>query len=85
MTNAYTFDEDLYALPVLLPTLNAQKQLARYLQLIQRSASHAELAQWLEQVNGYMQALNDLELLNNEQATLLCELVMRAHFRCVLT
>ena len=65
----------------LLPTLNAEKQLGRYLQLIRTATSREQLSKWIDQVSGYMQALSDLELLNAEQAILLRELVTRENFR----
>ncbi len=84
MSQPYTLDEDLYALSALIPVFNVEKQLARYLQLIQMSASREQLSKWVEQVAGYMQAPSDLDLLSAEQEILLRELVTRANFRCVL-
>lgn len=77
-------DARLYALSPLMLTLNTEKQLGRYLQLIQTAASRGQLSKWTEQITGYIQALNDLELLNAAQAILLRELVTRANFCCAL-
>lgn len=80
----FSLQEDLHALAELLPTTQAEKQLGSYLQLIQTAGNREQLDKWLEQVSGYLQALDDLSLLNTEQAILLRELVTRAHMRSTL-
>jgi hypothetical protein len=77
----FSLQEDLHALAELLPTSEAEAQLGSYLQLIQTAGTRDQLNKWLEQVSGYLQALNDLALLDKEQAILLRELVTRAHMR----
>jgi hypothetical protein len=80
----FSLQEDLSALAELLPSIDAEKQLGTYLQLIQTAPSREQLNKWLGQVTGYLQALDDLKLLSKEQAILLRELVTRAHMRSPL-
>lgn len=69
------------ALSELLHNAKAVKQLGVFLERIQTAPTRDQLAKWLEQVTGYLQALDDFESLNDEQAILLRELVTRAHMR----
>jgi hypothetical protein len=80
----FSLQEDLQVLGELLHNATAATQLGSYLQRIQTAPSRDQLNKWLEQVVGYLQALNDFNLLDGEQTILLRELVTRAHMRSPL-
>lgn len=80
----FSLQEDLHALAELLDNGNAVTQLGGLLQRIQTAPSRDQLTKWLEQITGYLLALDDFGLLDREQAILLRELVTRAHMRSPL-
>lgn len=77
----FTLAEDLYALSALAPTISVEQRVAQYLQVIETSSSLAHREKWMDQIAGYMHALEDLDLLTAEQWVLLRELVTRASLR----
>ncbi len=80
----FSLQEDLEALAELLSNPDAARQVGTYLQRIQTAPSKDQLGKWLEQVTGYVQALHDVNMLNEEQSILLRELVTRALMRNAL-
>lgn len=80
----FSLQEDLEALAELLGNQAATRQVGTYLQRIQTAPSRDQLTKWLEQVTGYIQALHDVGMLNDEQSILLRELVTRALIRSSL-
>jgi HPt (histidine-containing phosphotransfer) domain-containing protein len=81
----FSLQEDLHALAELLENVNAVTQLGSLLERIQTAPSRDHLTKWLEQVSGYLLALDDFALIDREQAILLRELVTRAHMRSPLS
>jgi hypothetical protein len=81
----FSLQEDLFALSELQLTVAAEKQLSFYLQTIETAPSRAHLDKRLDQASGYLQALADFSLLNEQQSILLRELVTRASMRSLLS
>ncbi|HEX8542682.1 MAG TPA: hypothetical protein VF671_13355 [Pseudomonas sp.] len=77
----FSFEDDLSALSALSPTSVVKQRIASYLQSIQASSTLAQRDKLMGLITGYMQALEDLELLTAEQQKLLRELVTRANMR----
>jgi hypothetical protein len=81
----FSLQEDLFVLSELQLTAAAEKQVGSYLQTIETAPSRAHLDKRLDQVSGYLQALDDFSLLNDQQFILLRELVTRASMRSLLS
>jgi hypothetical protein len=81
----FSLQEDLFVLSELQLTAAAEKQVGSYLQTIETAPSRAHLDKRLDQVSGYLQALDDFNLLNDQQLILLRELVTRASMRSLLS
>ena len=80
-SQAFTLEEDLYALSSLAPSAKVEQRIAKLLQLIETSSSLAQRDKSMSVIAGYMQALEDLCSLDEEQQGLLRELVTRAILR----
>jgi hypothetical protein len=80
-SRAFTLEEDLYALSSLAPTAKVEQRIAKLLQLIETSSSLAQRDKPMGLITGYIHALEDLGALDEEQQTLLRELVTRASLR----
>lgn len=64
---AFTLEEDLYALASLAPSAKVEQQIAKLLQLVETSTSLAQRDKLMSVIAGYMQALEDLCSLDEEQ------------------
>lgn len=81
----FSLQEDLFVLSELQLTAAAEKQVGCYLQTIETAPSRAHLDKRLDQISGYLQALDDFSLLNEQQSILLREIVTRASMRSLLS
>lgn len=80
----HTLEEDLRALPMLLPSEKTVEKFGDCLRAIQAASSAQALANEYFWTLGYVQALKDLEFLSAVQAPDLRELVFRAKRRCAI-
>lgn len=85
ITQLFSLQEDLFVLGELQLTVASEKQVGFYLQAIETAPSRAHLDKKLDQVSGYLQALQDFSLLNEQQYILLRELITRASMRSLLS
>lgn len=80
----FTLEEDVNALPALLPTPETVARFAGDLKAIQASTTHFDLQRCVGCAFGYVQALSDMGRFSDAHKPRLLDKVWRAEQRCAI-